>query len=193
MATHGRGDALKVLAWAPVGVYAVAVGLGLVGLFTGVLSVRANIGVLILAALCFALSLAAAYFTVRRESRPTSSAFIGQLFAVGFWRGSRVFPISFLLLGTVAVLTFAAGAVVLPRGTTVEKVGESYYRASSGQRVELTPAEATYLQDAQSIFVPIGGAMVLSIFSAGLLRGVAIVRRQSVSGLTRVLSQSDAS
>ncbi|MFF1876511.1 hypothetical protein [Leifsonia sp. NPDC058230] len=180
---------MRILAYAPIALYAVAAGLGLAGLLTDMLSVPVTSGILILAGVFFVLSLALSYFTVRGDTRPASTAFIGQLFAVGFWRGSRMSRLGFLLLGTIAVLIFAAGAVVLSRGTTVEKVGDAYYSVNSGQRVALTSAEAHYLQNAQNILVPIGGAMMLCIFSAGLLRGASIVRRERTDGLMPNLLQ----
>ncbi|MGO4533401.1 hypothetical protein [Leifsonia sp. 2MCAF36] len=152
-----RGEAVRVFAWTPVLLYGVAVGFGAAGLLIGVPPAAGNIGILIVAGVLFAVSLAVSYFAVREETGPSSSAFIGQLFAVGFWQGSWVFRLSFLLVGAIAVLTFAAGAAVLPRGTTVEKVGDTYFRVDSGRHVALTAAEAQYLYDAQSTLVPIGG------------------------------------
>ena len=184
-----HGHRMRILALAPIGLYAVAAGVGVVGLLTGVSSLPLVSGILVAAGIFFVVSLTAAYFTVRGVTGPASSGFIGQLFAMGFWHGSRAFRVTFLLLGAIAALTFSAGAVVLPRGTTVEKVGDASYSVNSGHRQVLSSAEALYLQSAQNILVPIGLALVLSVFSAGLLRGVAVARRERTAGLTRDMWQ----
>ncbi|WP_158861905.1 hypothetical protein [Leifsonia sp. AG29] len=190
VANHGDGHAMRILARGPIGLYAVAASVGVVGLLTGVSSLPLVSGILVVAVIFFVLSLTAAYFTVKGVTGPpASSGFIGQLFAMGFWRGSRAFRVTFVLLGTIAALTFSAGAVVLPRGTTVEKVGDASYSVNSGHRQVLSSAEALYLQSAQHILVPIGLALVLSVFSAGLLRGVAVARRERAGGLTRDMWQ----
>lgn len=65
----------------------------------------------------------------------------------------------------------------------VEKVGGAYYSVNDGQRTELTALVAQFVENAHDIFLPVGGAMALSVFSAGLLRGIRAFRRQAVDGL----------
>ena len=174
---------MKSFARVPMAVCAVAIVIGFATALIGVPGVYGTTSILVLAGLVFAVSLGVSYFAVRQDAPPASSAFIGELFSRGFWGGSRTFRVGFVSLAAVAVVLFAAGAVALPRGTSLESVGHNYYSVNSGQRVALTSAEAQYLQDARDIFLPIGGAMLLSTISVGLLRGSALLRGQKRSGL----------
>lgn len=184
-ATCGHGELVRGFAWVPAIVYLVAAIVGLVDLFLGAPGSVATVVVLVVAAICLAISLTAAYFATNDGTKSLSSGFIGNVFSKGFWDGALVFRLTFLILGVFAVLVFAAGAAALPRGTSVQEIDGVYYSVNSSERVEITVAEAQYLEAARNTLIPIGSAMLLSTLSAGLLRGTSALRRQKVNGLKR--------
>lgn len=169
----------------PLVLYAVGVALVICGVVTNVPAASLSFALLIATTACVVVSLTIAVVIGAEAGWRLNTAIVGRLFATGFWRGSRGFRPIFVLLCVLAALTFCAGAAVLPRGTSIERVGGRYFQVESGQRAEISAGEAQYLTTARDVLLPVGGTLIFCVFSAGLLRGAVVWQQHSVPGLRR--------
>jgi len=169
LATRSRAGYARILlvaaTWSWV-VVAVVIGVSLAS------SNRWPSLVIISLLVAFALWAAAALLVYVRSHRSevVVRRALGNAIGAGFWRSSPWLRARVMGMALLSVAVFVSGAVVLPRGTGVVRVGAEFLLTTSDGAHRISATEAWYLEMARGALVPGGMALCL-------LTGVALISR----------------